>query len=195
MRVFAAIFSLVPLIVVGCPQWRVSAPAGLRPGDLVFRRCDGVWSRWFIEASSREKRFSHVGIVVGESPCEFHGESPLVVHAEADESTGGGCVKVDSWRDFMKDALECAVYRHGESAEQSCEIAKCAMRHIGVPFDASFDLSSTNMLYCTEFVALAMNEALGTNVVGTTVISGRQFIALDDIYRYGSTKIFDSAAQ
>ena len=133
-----------------------------------------------------EKRFSHVGIV-----SEIGSEVALI-HADADERTGDGCVHSEGWRGFFADALECAVFRFDGDPNVASNIAINAKRRLGVKFDSAFDMSETNRLYCSEMVRLAINEAVGTNLVGFTKVCGHNVVAIDDLYRNGFRRIYDS---
>lgn len=177
--------SAVAAEVVGL-EWKRMPPPGLKAGDIVFRKGRGMWTKYFIRASTREKRFSHAGIVARTGP------STLILHAEGGDLTGIGNVRLEDWQGFLEIASECAVYRYAGSEEVGMAIASCGLKRLGVPFDPSFDMSSTNELYCTELIREAVNEATGTNVVGFTVCNGQGIITLDDIYRRGFIKTFDS---
>lgn len=67
--------------------WHERPPVALRPGDVVLRRGDGVWTEIFIRKASREKRFSHIGIVTAVS------NGVTIVHSEANDFTGIGSVQ------------------------------------------------------------------------------------------------------
>ena len=62
----------------GAPSapWQESAPVEIKRGDIVLRRGDGLWTQWFVDASTREKLYSHVGIAVND------GKAPMVVHSD-----------------------------------------------------------------------------------------------------------------
>ena len=166
--------------------WQVSPPVEIRVGDIVVRKGYGTWTQYFINCSSREKRFSHVGIVVSNRPqC-------VIVHSDANERTGIGAVRLESWQGFYADALECAVFRYDGPDSTAKEFADRGMSLIGVPFDSAFDMEDTNKLYCTEFVRTVINDTLKTNIVGWTSVCNKKVVALDDIYRNGFKRIFDS---
>ena len=67
-----------------------------------------------------------------------------------------------------------------------------AKRRLWVKFDSVFDMGETNRLYCSEMVRLAINEAVGTNLVGFTRVCGRNVVAIDDLYRNGFRRMYDS---
>lgn len=167
-------------------EWKKSPPTQLKVGDLVFRRGYGAWTSFFINASSRERRFSHVGIV-----SEI-GNDVVLIHADADERTGVGCVRTEGWRGFFADTLECAVFRFDGDSSVASNVAINAKRRLGVKFDSAFDMGETNRLYCSEMVRLAINETVGTNLVSFTKVCGHNVVAIDDLYRNGFRRIYDS---
>lgn len=166
--------------------WQISPPVEVHIGDVVVRKGYGAWTHYFINCSSREKRFSHVGIV-----SEI-GSDIALIHADADERTGYGFVHSECWRSFFSDALECAVFRFDGDSSVASNIAINAKRRLGVKFDSAFDMTETNRLYCSEMVRLAINEAVGTNLVGFTRVCGRNVVAIDDLYRNGFRRNYDS---
>ena len=62
-----ALLILAPLAAIAAAgeslSWMSEPPVELRKGDLVFRRGQGFWTKYFVDVSTREKRFSHVGVV------------------------------------------------------------------------------------------------------------------------------------
>ena len=185
---FCILLSLPCLLTAGedTSLWKANAPCDLKIGDMVFRRGHGVWTKYFIDCSSREKRFSHVGIVTG------LGSELVLIHADADERTGDGRVRIEGWCGFFANALECAVFRFDGDSSVASNIAINAERRLGVKFDSAFDMGETNRLYCSEMVRLAINEAVGTNLVGSTKVCGRNVVAIDDLYHNGFRRIYDS---
>ena len=160
-----------------------SVPDGLQVGDLVLRREDAFLSRHFVNASSVEKRFSHVGIVMQTSPV------PLIV--TVGDSIDNSATSL-SWSTFFAYASDCAVYRFAGDANIGERIARAAEKRIGIPFDPAFDLKTKDRLYCSELVRDAVNEAVGKPVIGTTKKGTFEYVAIDDCYRSGWTKVFDA---
>ena len=189
IRNLALVFLLLPILSAAegfmC-SWQDCPPINLKTGDLVFRRGQGIWTSYFINVSSREKRFSHVGIVVD------GGDEPILIHADADERTGYGFVHTETWCSFFINTLECAVFRYDGDPSVASNIVVNAKRRLGVKFDSDFDMGETNRLYCSETVRIAINEAVGTNLVGSTDVCGRKVVAIDDLYRNGFKRIYDS---
>ena len=157
----------------------------LQRGDLLLVRNRGMWSRFLIDASCSEKRFSHAEIVT--APFE-------VVSVGVDEKTGGGVVCANGVESRTRYAEEIAVYRYaGPDADKVRErIARAAEKRIGTPFDPTFDLKTKNRLYCTEMVRDSVNEAAGYEVIGTSRKEGFEYVAIDDCYRRGFEKVFDA---
>ena len=183
-------FLLVPPLMseaaeqVDIRQWRKSSPVETQPGDLVFRRDNGVWSWFFIQASKREKRFSHVGIVLD------GGKNPIIVHADASELTGIGCVRKQNWAGFFSESVDGALYRYYGTRHVRVRIAAEACKRLGVPFDTGFDMSSTNKLYCSELVREAVNGATSYETIGCTILPNRKtMISIDDCYCTNMIKV------
>ena len=178
------ISAMVPLLLWGevgrssISDWRDGPPVSVKRGDLVFRKDNGVWSKFFVCASRREKRFSHVGIV------DADGDDPLIIHANASETTGIGSVRRQRWSGFFSESLDGAVYRFKGTRDERERIALEARSRIGVCFDTGFDMLNTNKLYCTELVREAVNAAARREVIGfTTVADLKKLIAVDDCYK------------
>lgn len=167
-------------------SWKNNSPNNLKSGDIVFRKGSGLWTKYFIDISSREKRFSHVGIVVSNL------SNAIILHADANDFTGIGKVRLEEWDAFFRNASECAIYRYDGDLSYGRLFAEKGLEKLGVPFDWSFNMNSTNSLYCTELVRNVINEVVQTNLVGHTKAYGRRVIAIDDIYYKGFKKIFDS---
>lgn len=167
--------------------WLEGPPIALQAGDLVVRKGNGAWSKYFIRCSSREKRFSHIGFV-----ATADGADPQIIHADADDASGIGSVRYQPWTGFFDQTSQCAIFRYNGDPDVPRQFIAAAKKRLGVPFDCSFDLSETNRLYCSEFTQLVINETLGTNLVGHTEINGAKVIAIDDVYRHSFKRIYDS---
>ena len=169
---------------VDIENWRTNPPRDVAPGDLVFRRDNGVFSWLFICASQREKKFSHVGIVVE------GGERPRIIHADANEISGIGCVREEGWEGFFRESLGAAVWRLQVADGVRKKIVVEARARLGVPFDSAFSLSDTNRLYCSEFVRESVNAATGEETIGVTDLGGgKRMVAVDDCYATNVVKI------
>ena len=189
-RAIIIAFILVPPLLleaveqVNLCQWRKCSPVETQPGDLVFRRDNGVWSWIFIQASKREKRFSHVGIVLN------GGRSPVIVHADASELTGIGCVRKQNWAGFFSESVDGALYRYDGVRDVRERIASEACKRLCVPFDTGFDMSNTNKLYCSELIRESVNGATADEVIGYTIVANHKaMVSIDDCYYTNMIKV------
>lgn len=131
--------------------WRQSVTAGLRPGDIVFRRGVGPTADAVSLASlspAGRVAWTHVGIVA--QPVK---DGPLyVVHAIDDRG-----VVMDPPERFFSAAESSAgsFVRFGGGEG----VARIAMGFVGRAFDASLSLSNHEDLYCTELIFVSMRRA------------------------------------
>ena len=141
----------------------------------------------FYRASTREKRFTHVGIVVS------YGEAARMIDFSAQDVEWHIKALRVPVCEIMDDAFDLAVYRYtGPDADKVRErIARAAEKRIGTPFDPTFDLKTKDRLYCTEMVRDCVNEAAGREVIGTSRKGDFEFVAVDDCYRNEMTKVWD----
>ena len=132
--------------------------AELRPGDVVFRRGEGLTSQVVLVAD-REGEYSHTGIVV--DSCG----TLLIVHAvpgEPDFEGDPDRVKADLPAHFFSSQLASLgeVCRPADSAiaARAAQVAWNAyQRH--TLFDHNYDDADTTRFYCTELVAFAFKQA------------------------------------
>jgi len=153
----------------------------LQSGDLIYRFGNGLYSAYFRSVSQTDRRFSHVGIAVRTTA----GGPLYVVHAEADDYTGQGGVRLDRLTDFLKEAGDRAAYRLncGEAIRRDIANRALDYRRRAVPFDLAFDAADTTAFYCTELVSHCVNAATGCPLIQPrTQLNGKQFIAIDDTY-------------
>ena len=148
---------------------------------LIFRLGDGYFSDIFRRVSSREKRFSHSGIL------HRVDESYKVYHIEANEFTGKGIVKDEPLESFIDHSREWALYTINVPEPMKAEIVRQAwlFYESRIPFDRDFDLISDDKLYCSELVAKSINNAFGEELIKPKLqIAGHLFYGLDDIYNH-----------
>ncbi|MGC9355033.1 MAG: YiiX/YebB-like N1pC/P60 family cysteine hydrolase [Mariniphaga sp.] len=147
----------------------------LQNGDLIFRRGRSVESHAVLITDSK-CRFSHVGIICIEN------ETPFVIHAVPEENKRGpDYIRKEKVQEFLapENASEFSIYRSRFSKEVNTEAAQIANRlyHEKVLFDKSFDLTTTDQIYCTELVLIAFqtasNHALNLNTTQLNVFFGK----------------------
>lgn len=159
----------------------------LQSGDIIFRYGNGLWSRQFRNMSLRDKRFSHVGIVVIDSGQSY------VVHASADDRHGHGQVERELVSCFLADAADFALYRVRGDVASGLQIACNALTYIGTSFDVCFSLDTDTEVYCSELVRICVNSAAGSEIIGTSMVEGIHIVAIDDCYNHASIiNVYDS---
>lgn len=183
----AALLLCMATVISACRQNPATVASALpdtscmQSGDLVYRLGNGFYSAYFQDFSQREKRFSHTGILVAAG----NGDSLYVIHAEADDITGRGCVRRERLTEFLRGASDFAVYRLRDDSLTRERIAHFALNfhHRQTPFDLSFDAEDSTAVYCTELILYCVNGATGHTVIRPrTSVQGKNYIAIDDTY-------------
>lgn len=154
----------------------------LQNGDLIFRRGRSVESHAVL-ITDPGSRFSHVGLVIIES------ETPYVVHAVPGENKNGpDYIRKEKVEEFLspEKASVYSIYRSNFSKEINTKAAQIASRlyHEKVLFDKSFDLTTTDQIYCTELILVAFqaasNNALKLNTTQLDVLFGKLEILMPE---------------
>lgn len=164
--------------VVKAPEGGTRLPElSLHSGDLVLRQGTGFWGAVFSRLNSRDRRYSHVGIVV-QSQGRWQ-----VVHAEADDFAHEGRVRLDDWSDFAAKARALALLRVDDDRDAGRRIAAAAleMHQARLAFDFRFDLANSGAVYCTELAWRAMLLALGRDpLTSKPVRNGREVVLVEN---------------
>lgn len=177
------------LLCVSCskPEESTAKIPPVEDGDIICRLGNGMFSNLF-RSQSAEKIYSHVGIL------RFVNDSLFVVHAEAGELTGMGHVKAEPWQSFLDNSRQWGIYRMKQDPSSRRQIAVNAFRYVEnqTPFDVEFNPHDDDKVYCTELVALAINQAMDEPLI---LPGGKMgdllFYSVDDIYLHpGFTCIY-----
>lgn len=151
----------------------------LKNGTLVCRLGNGYFSNYFRKYASKEKKFSHIGIISKEN------NELYVYHSEASELTGVGFVKKEKIKTFLRDikVFEFFEFNYNDSIKGEI-ISKINGYYLNkTPFDLNFDSENDNELYCTELIATSINKALNKKeIIPSLKLNGKNIYALDDIY-------------
>jgi len=154
----------------------------LQNGDLIFRRGRSVESHAVL-ITDPGSRFSHVGMVIIEN------ETPFVVHAVPGENKyGPDYIRKEKVQEFLapEKASAYSIYRSSFSKEVNTKAAQIASRLYKekVLFDKSFDLTTTDQIYCTELILVAFqaasNNALKLNTTQLDVLFGKLEILMPE---------------
>lgn len=154
-------------------------PVVLHSGDLIVRKGTGYFSDIFKRMASRDKRFSHIGILSIEQ------DSIFVYHIEADEFTGEGIVLREQVSSFLDQSTDHAFYTNTmDTVAKHAMIVKAkAFFEAKVVFDLNFDATDDDKLYCSELVAKCINYGMDSIYIQPTLNwKGHLFYGLDDIY-------------
>lgn len=155
--------------------------SNLCTGDLVFRLGDVTDSR--IIATATDFKYSHVGIIVRESPL-------LVVHAVTGEGERDGVAAV-SMREFLAHARDFgAVRMKFLSEEQKARLAASLLRRVGESF-ALRPRGEAN-LYCTTLLEQEISKITEFSPqyfkLNLAVLGG-EYLAPKAFWRYGGVEI------
>ena len=153
-------------------------PSKVRSGDVILRREGGMTSQIFATIASEEKVFSHIGIIY-----IAHGDT-TVLHCEAIETGEASSLRNESFCNFISEADTFSIYQLNVPDSLSSKVAEQAhaMYMAGAKFDYSFDAGTDSLLYCTEYVAKAINRATGDSAITPSLtIHGKTGFSIDDI--------------
>ena len=125
----------------------------LQNGDIIMRSGIGLWSELFRKYNERDKRFSHVGIVVERNGKFF------VLHAEADDITIRGDVHFTPVEEFIGASSGVGISRL-HTLDRNF-FAEKALEFQGRKFDWQFNRKESARLYCTELVDITLRSVPG----------------------------------
>ena len=167
----AVILSRMPRAKPGSPGPRIavdSVAPYLQNGDIILRRGNQIWSRYFKDVSQVDKRFSHAGIV------RVYADGRItIINSESDK------VNEVDLPAFLEPALAIGIFR--TVGVDGALISDAAFDLLDIPFDWEFDLSTTDKLYCTELLYAVLAAAAPHLQIKTLPIEqiGRSIIPLD----------------
>lgn len=122
-----------------------------RPGDIIMKNGYGNISRMITSVLDEEHAISHCGILdVDDSTGAFY-----IIHSVAKQVSDRDGVQRIGLKRFINDVKPGDLYllRYKDHAKASAIVkeARCLLA-AEVPFDHSYDLTSDDALYCSEFV-------------------------------------------
>lgn len=167
-----------PLLLPSVPGFFTE---NLQHGDLLFREGKTLASEVARKASVKDRRFSHVGILIKEKSDFF------VIHAIHDEKKGFHGVVRESLAGFLADGNHFGAYRISLEEAQLLEVTRKAktLADLKIPYDHNYDLEDSGNLYCTEFIVHLLRDLPGAGSIGTTDFLGKQVVAVENIYENG----------
>ena len=160
LRLFGCVLAMLVLTVLSascrrslCRQPNPEEWSSLRTGDLVF--CVGhsaQSSAVRLLSSSSNDGYSHVGFIVKTSD-----KTGVMCHMSADDK----CITQESLDSYVQksNVTKLSFYRLPSSVDTvQLRYVFDSMMLINVPFDAGFNFSTDNKLYCTEFIIKVLRK-------------------------------------
>lgn len=164
----------------------------LQSGVLICRLGNGFFSNYFRNYASKEKKFSHIGIISKEN------DSLFVYHSEASELTGVGKVKREHLSSFLNGIKVFSFFEftyHDTVVNNILSEIK-SYYLLNTPFDLDFNSLNDNQLYCSELIAVSINKTLKKDVIKPSIIiKNKKIFSLDDIYLNSKVKNIDDRIQ
>lgn len=165
------------------PQDRI-----VHSGDLVFRMGRGFISHSMQKFSLRDPRYSHAGIISVENGIIY------VYHCIGGEDNPQSELRKDKLESFCSPELahSFGIYRLPITASVAKKMVTKAdsLFHQKILFDEDFDLNSDNKMYCTEFVYKTIKSLVTEKItLSSSEVSGKKYIACDDLFLIPKTKL------
>ncbi|WP_207492547.1 YiiX/YebB-like N1pC/P60 family cysteine hydrolase [Aridibaculum aurantiacum] len=132
--------------------------AAAQPGDLLVRLNDDLISDRVRYINEKDHSYSHTGIVVTK-------ENKIYVAHIAPEQKGADTIQyipIDSFINAAKH-IKCALYRYNLSAAEKAALATTIdkYKNADVRFDAVYDITDDDKMYCSEMISKALETATG----------------------------------
>lgn len=160
----------------------------VRDGDLVLRSGSDAISGLFKKVNTRDKTYSHAGIVFIENGC------PMVYNLMGSAEEPEALLRRDSLAHFISpyDNTGYGVYRYKLNKGQVDKLHDLSVRYFKEKrrFDPHFDLATDSSLYCTEFVYKALIEVTGDKkYFETTQTADFSFVSVDNLFLKKGVKL------
>jgi hypothetical protein len=165
----------------------------LRTGDLVFRNGKGFISDFLRKTSQRDRKYSHVGVLVWED------RTPMVYHMidEVGSAIGKSDLKKEPLEDFCSNQKNhgFAVYRLSTWDAAFDDSLRADLRMLAarnVRFDDQFNMDTDQKIYCTELIYKLLYLPNDINFKPSISPNG-PYIGLDDLYLCKETELITSS--
>lgn len=171
-------------------MWRAARPdvAALRSGDLIFRHGRGVISNTLLKMSQHEAKYSHAGVLMIENGKAY------VYHCIGGEDNPNNKMRRDHISQFCDPEIahSFGIYRLAlnEGLNQRFTEAVKSKHQVGILFDTSFDLSTDDEQYCTEFIFKVLKSLEGMDLpISSSTFSGKEYVTCDNLYLIPNTQL------
>jgi hypothetical protein len=160
----------------------------LHSGDIIFRDGRGAISSVFRKCSLTDHSYSHAGVLHIENGI------PYVYHLIGGEGRVS-FMRKDLMSDFcrIEEANAYGIFRCDLDPEKIDSMAGHFYRE-KIAFDAKFDLSTDDKMYCTEMVYKILTKVSGNdNFIPLTTVNNIKYCSCDNIFLSPHfTKIYSS---
>jgi hypothetical protein len=170
--------------------------AKLKDGDLIMRSDDGIESESLRSFSTKDKSFSHCGIVFIEN------DTPVVYHNMAGDENPTENLLRQTFDYFVdsKHKTGFGVFQYSLTPEETEKLHNLSKEYLakGLKFDKTFDLKTDDKMYCAEMIYKFLRQATNgrMNLPTTTIKNFRVrdpkykglvlkefvYVALDNLY-------------
>ena len=122
----------------------------LEDGLIICSLGNNLWSDYFANLSTTDKRFSHMGII------RVNDGNISVIHSSGTIKLGNDFVKEEPFDLYISDIRAIGLYKLNDI--ESYKVVQKAINYIGVPFDWQFDMLDDSKLYCTELLYVILKS-------------------------------------
>ena len=157
-------------------------------GDLVLRAGSDAVSAFFKKANSKDKTYSHAGIVFIENGCA------MVYNCIGTADNPDEVLQRDSLSAYInpENNTGFAIYRFNLDKKQVEKLQAVCVQYYKEKrkFDPNFDLKTDSSLYCTEFVYKAVIQATGRkDYFPVSQVNDFNYVAVDNLYSRKDMKL------
>lgn len=152
----------------------------LKDGDLILRTGRSFISSALRRFSLKDQTYSHCGFVRKENG------KTLVYHAIGGEANPQKTLRKVSIKTFCnpKQNTGFGIFRYALTHKERDSLDSLIDKYYKdqIPFDRSFDLTTNNAFYCTEFIYKTLLAVTNKNYLQTSHIGDFKYIAIDNLY-------------
>lgn len=170
----------------------------LQDGQLITRSDNDFESAILQNFSRRERDYSHSGIVFKEDSCY------VVYHCMGGEENPGETCNREPLDSFINPLKKTAfgIFQYQLSKNETALLHAILKKYVAekIPFDASFNLNTSDSLYCSEMIWKALRNATAGRIIlpssyinnfrpkimgykyNTLFFKKFEFIGIDDLY-------------
>ncbi|HLR38742.1 MAG TPA: hypothetical protein VK084_11905 [Chitinophagaceae bacterium] len=152
----------------------------LKDGDLILRTGRSFISSALRRFSLQDQTYSHCGFVRKENG------KTLVYHAIGGEDNPQKTLCKVPIKTFCnpKQNIGFGIFRYTLTNKQRESLDSLIDKYYKeqIPFDRSFDLTTNDAFYCTEFIYKTLLPVTSQNYLPTSHIGSFKYIAIDNLY-------------